>query len=142
MIDGLIVTPLKKIEHPKGDLMHAMKASSPGFSGFGEAYFSSVIEGEIKGWKQHTRMMLNLVVPVGKVRFVVYDDRQESGTFGQFSDITLGADNYARLTVPSGVWMAFQGASEGLNLLLNMADIEHNPDEANNKPLAQLSYPW
>ena len=41
MIEGIIITPLKKIYHTQGDIYHAMKKSDPGFDGFGEAYFST-----------------------------------------------------------------------------------------------------
>ena len=142
MIAGLILTPLKKISHPKGDLMHGMKASSPGYQGFGEAYFSSVAKGEVKGWKNHSQMVLNLVVPVGHVRFVVHDLRQGSVTYGEFFDVVLGPDNYCRLTVPNGLWMAFQGIGDDLNLLLNMASIEHDLNEASNKALGEIDYDW
>ena len=73
-MDGVTLTPLKKITHPKGDIFHAMKASDDGFFGFGEAYFSTVNQGEVKGWKKHTEMTLNLVVVTGEIKFVVYDD--------------------------------------------------------------------
>lgn len=39
LIDGVLLTPLKQIAHPKGDVFHAMKCVDPGFEGFGEAYF-------------------------------------------------------------------------------------------------------
>ena len=52
ILDGVILTPLKKIGHPKGDVFHAMKLSDEGFCGFGEAYFSTVNKSEIKGWKK------------------------------------------------------------------------------------------
>ena len=35
-IDGVILTPLKQIYHPKGDVFHAMKCTDPGFEGFGQ----------------------------------------------------------------------------------------------------------
>jgi len=72
-MDGITLTSLKQITHPKGDIYHAMKASDDGFSGFGEAYFSTVNKNDIKGWKKHTEMTLNLVVVIGEVEFVVYD---------------------------------------------------------------------
>ena len=43
------------------------------FSEYGEAYFSTLKFGEIKGWNMHERMVLNLIVPIGKVIFVIYD---------------------------------------------------------------------
>jgi dTDP-4-dehydrorhamnose 3,5-epimerase len=139
-INGVIITPLKRIKNPKGDIYHAMKASADGYAGFGEAYFSTVYKDDIKGWKKHTRMSINLVVPIGAMRFVIYDDREGSTTKGQYFDVTLSADNYARLTVTPGLWMAFQGVGEGVNMLLNMASIEHNSDEAINCDLSEFKF--
>ena len=73
-LTGVELTKLKKISHPKGDIFHALKSSENSFSGFGEAYFSSVNGEEIKGWKKHTQMVMNLIVPVGTVMFYIYDD--------------------------------------------------------------------
>jgi len=77
-VDGIILTPLKQIYNPKGDIFHAMKKSDKGFDGFGEAYFSTVHQSDIKGWKKHTKMTLNLVVARGEIEFVVYDKNSES----------------------------------------------------------------
>ena len=141
MIEGLVLTPLKQIYHPKGDVFHGMKKTDPGFVDFGEAYFSTIHAGDIKPWKKHLRMTLNLIVPVGLVRFVIYDDRAESTTQGQTTTIELGPGNYQRLTVPPGLYMAFEGIGEDLNLLLNVADMEHNPDEVQRVDLDRFPYP-
>lgn len=134
-IDGLEMAPQKIVAHPKGDIRHALKQGDAAFKGFGEAYFSEIHFGEIKGWKKHRRMWLNLVVPVGEVRFVLFDEAQNT-----FSEFTLGESNYARLTVPPGVWMAFEGLGTGKNLLLNIASIEHDPDEAENRPVGAFNF--
>jgi dTDP-4-dehydrorhamnose 3,5-epimerase len=136
---GVTITPLKRIEHPKGDIFHAMKKSSPGFYGFGEAYFSTIVRGETKGWKRHNRMTLNLVIPVGSVRFCCRE--YVDGVQGNHETIDLSRDNYARLTVAPGLWVAFHGLSEGTNLILNMADLEHDPDEQESLPLEALDFP-
>jgi dTDP-4-dehydrorhamnose 3,5-epimerase len=141
-MEGVILTPLKQIYHPKGDVLHGMKKSDPGFSGFGEAYFSTIHVREVKPWKKHFRMTLNLVVPVGRIRFVLHDDRPESDSFGITLAVEIGPDNYQRLTVPPGVWMAFEGLGEGLNLLLNMANMEHDPEEVERADLGRFEYPF
>lgn len=128
-IDGCKLTPLRIIPAEKGDVMHALKASDEGFSAFGEAYFSSVKKGENKGWKRHLRMTMNLVVPVGRIRFSLKDGRTDSSTFGVEDGIELSPENYQRLTVPPGIWVAFEGKNEGINLLLNIADLPHDPAE-------------
>jgi len=136
------ITPLKRISNPKGDIFHALKSSEKDFSTFGEAYFSTVLNQEIKGWKKHTEMVMNLVVPEGTIRFVFFDDRPTSTTKGKFTDVTLSPENYCRLTVPAGIWMAFQGKGYDLNLLLNIASIEHDPLEAQTVNLDHFNYDW
>jgi len=142
-VSGVILTPLKQIFHPKGDVFHGMKASDLGYDGFGEAYFSTIHCDDIKPWKRHLRMTLNFVIPVGKIRFVIYDDRTDSPTKNSFFDVTLGEGNYQRITIPAEVWVAFRGIGTGLNLLLNIASIEHDPTEIERKEkLEDIKYDW
>ena len=135
-MDGVILTPLKQIYHPKGDIFHAMKKSDIGFDGFGEAYFSTINQNDIKGWKKHTKMTLNIVVPVGNIEFVIYDENSK-----EFFSTKLSHNNYQRLTVKSGLWMAFKGLDK-YNMLLNLASIEHDPNEAVNIELNEINYKW
>lgn len=67
---GVIETSLKRVRVTGGDVLHALKMTDDGFDGFGEAYFSMIEQGEIKGWKYHKRMTMNLIVPLGSVKFV------------------------------------------------------------------------
>ncbi len=142
MIVGVKLSPLRQIHHPKGDIYHALKETDSSFNGFGEAYFSFVKNGEIKGWKKHTKMVLNLVVPQGAVKFVIYDDREGSQTQGQFMHVELSSSNYQRITVPPLLWVAFQGISSGDNMLLNIASIAHDPSESRNAELEAFDYCW
>ena len=135
-MDGVIISPLKKIHHPKGDIFHAIKKSDVGFFGFGEAYFSTVNQGDIKGWKKHKEMILNLVVPVGEIEFVVYNENTKN-----FFNTKISQNNYQRLTVKAGLWVAFKGIGE-YNVTLNLSNIEHNPNEAINIDLNEINYDW
>ena len=139
----MLLTPLRRIPVPRGDVFHALKASAPGFAGFGEAYFTTVEQGAVKGWKRHREMTMNLVVPCGAVEFVVFDGTP--GGEGTFRSILLSPDGeaqYQRLTVPPGLWMGFAGRGAGLNLVLNLASIEHRPEEADNLPLERIAWNW
>ena len=142
-IDGIILSSLNNIQVEKGNVLHAIKVSSDGFNGFGEAYFSIIDFGAVKGWKRHREMTLNLIVPVGIVKFVIYDDREESPTFDTFQEILLSReDNFKRLTVPPNLWVGFKGLSKDENIVLNIANIEHNPDEVDHKLINEIKYNW
>ena len=133
-MDGVTLTPLKKIPHLDGDIFHALKASEKSYLGFGEAYFSSINKNKIKGWKKHTKMTLNIIVPIGKIQFVVYDNKN-------FFNVILSKDNYERLTVAPNLWVAFKGISEE-NILLNLSNIEHNSNESIRYDLNSFDFDW
>lgn len=142
-IDGVIVTPEKIISTPNGDIYHAMKDCSNGYCGYGEAYFSFVNRGAIKAWKKHLRMTLNLVVPVGSIKFVMYDARDNSTTKDNIYEVVLNRENYCRLTIPPGVWNGFQGLDD-INMLLNVANIPHDPAEGERLDVENsvINYRW
>ncbi len=135
-MDGIILTPLRQIHNSKGNILHVMKKSDDGFNGFGEAYFSTVNKDDIKGWKKHTKMILNLVVPIGKIEFVVYNEKSK-----EFFNVQLSQCNYYRLTIKPNLWVAFRGLEKN-SMLLNLASIEHNPSEAETKNLNEIFYGW
>jgi dTDP-4-dehydrorhamnose 3,5-epimerase len=146
-IEGILLTPLKIIEGRDGNVLHALKRQEESFVDFGEAYFSTVNHGAVKGWKKHRRMTLNLVVPLGAIWFVLYDDRAQSPTYKIVQELMLSPEareSYQRLTVPPGVWMSFKGMGERLNLLLNIASIPHDPTEAENLHIGNdlIPYDW
>jgi len=136
-LDRITLTPLKRISVAGGDVLHALKCTDAGFRDFGEAYFSMVQAGAVKAWKMHQRMTLNLVVPVGEVRFVFLAEDGKT----QRKEI-IGVTHYARLTVPPGIWFGFQGLAAPFSLILNVADIPHDPDEVVGKSLEAFDYDW
>jgi dTDP-4-dehydrorhamnose 3,5-epimerase len=141
MMQGVDINSLEIIDVNGGDVMHALKASNESYNGFGEAYFSNIDKHAIKAWKRHTKMTLNLIVPVGKIRFVIYDDRVDSDSFGKFQKVILSKDNYQRLTVGPMLWVGFQGLDRE-NILLNIADIEHNPKEVDKRDVREIKFNW
>lgn len=142
IIDGIKISPLKKIMVSGGDIFHAMKNSDKGYNGFGEAYFSNIEPKVIKAWKRHKEMTLNLIVPVGTIRFVIYDDRKDSSSFDSFYEVTLSQDNYHRLTVPPMVWMGFQCVGNVPAMVLNIASIPHEVNEVDKKEIKDILFNW
>jgi dTDP-4-dehydrorhamnose 3,5-epimerase len=135
-MDGVILTPLKRIPSEKGDVLHGMKSTESTFCGFGEAYFTQIRPGYTKGWKRHNRMTLNLVVVHGKVKFVVYDEQEMC-----FEEIILSPEsNYQRLTLAPGLWMAFHGMGDEVSTVMDIIPEPHDPTEADNVELSEIDY--
>ena len=140
-IEDVLITPLSIIDTVGGDVLHAMKCTDNGYNGFGEAYFSIINKGMTKGWKRHREMVLNLVVAVGEVRFVIFDDRPESGSNGMFQEVVISQSTPLRLTVPKLLWLGFQGIGSD-NVILNIANIVHDANEADLKKISEIDFKW
>jgi len=140
---GVRLTPLKKIATDNGEVLHALRNTDQDYRTFGEAYLSTIRQGSIRAWKKHRELTLNIVVPLGEIRFVLYDDRDDSPSYGQFEDLTLSRSrNYQRLTVFPGIWMGFQGLGIGDNMLLNVIDGEHDPSEIDRARIESIAFEW
>ena len=130
-MDGVVLTPLGRIPTGKGDVMHAVKATDNGFCGFGEVYFTEIYPHQVKGWKRHKRLTLNLVVVSGEVRFHIYNEQT-----GERQTVDLSPEkNYQRLTLQPMLWMAFEGIGEHTALLMDLIPEAHDPQEAETKEL-------
>ena len=137
-LEDIHVTQLKRIPTVGGDVLHALKNSDYGFNGFGEVYFSRVEQGAIKAWKFHQRMTMNLVVPKGEVSFVFHLTNQKNS----FRTENIGEERYVRLTVPPGIWFGFRGRGSDQSLLMNLADMAHDPDEILRETTSEFIYNW
>lgn len=141
LIQGVNLYPLKKINNPKGDIFHALKNTDEGYFGFGEIYLTQIYPKQVKGWKRHNKYTLNLIVVLGRVKFVIYDDREGSKTKGRFFNIELSLiDNYKRLTIAPGLWMSFYGVDENVSTLIDIIPEPHDPTESDRKEIEEIPY--
>jgi len=128
-IDGLSVTPLRRIPDERGAVFHMLRCDSEGFERFGEIYFSMVYPRAIKAWHLHREMTLNYAVPVGMIKLVCYDDRDGSPTRGNVAEVYVGELSYSLVTIPPLVWNGFKGIGTGPALVANCSTIPHDPEE-------------
>ena len=137
-IDEIQVFHLKRIPMEWGDVLHGYKRDDQGLSQFEEVYFSWVKAGTVRDWKLHRRMTMNLIVQYGMVRFVFHNDDSEKEL--RFENV--GDKRYVRLSVPPGIWFSFRNAGSTDSLLVNMADILHDPQEMERKPYEAMNIDW
>lgn len=143
-IHGLRVTPLRRIPDERGAVFHMLREDDPVFERFGEIYFSLVYPGAVKGWHLHKRMTLNYAVPVGMIKLVCFDDREDSPTRGAVQELHVGELNYSLVTIPPLVWNGFKGEGVGAALVANCATVPHAPDEIERLDPAseEVPYDW
>jgi dTDP-4-dehydrorhamnose 3,5-epimerase len=143
-IEGLTITPLRRIPDERGAIFHMLRNDSPVFEEFGEIYFSTVYPGVVKGWHIHKRMTLNYAVPVGMIKLVCFDDREDSPTRGAVQEIHMGELNYVLVTIPPLVWNGFKGEGAQAALVANCATIPHDPEEIDRMDpfTSEVPYDW
>lgn len=131
LINGVKITRLKEIISDKGSVLHFFRKDDPDFISFGECYMSEIYSDTIKGWKKHLEQTQNIVVPVGKIKFVLYDSRNNSVTKDLINEIVIDRkENYIRLTIPPNIFYAFKNLDKSNSLIVNCPDIPHNPLES------------
>jgi dTDP-4-dehydrorhamnose 3,5-epimerase len=143
-IHDVRVTPLRRIPDERGAILHMLRADDPAYERFGEIYFSLVYPGVVKGWHRHSRMTLNYAVPVGMVKLVCYDDRDDSPTTGALQELHIGELNYVLVTIPPLVFNGFKGEGTVPALVANCATMPHDPEEIERLDPAtdRIPYDW
>lgn len=129
-VEGFKIIPLQRIPDERGTIYHMLKASDAHFQKFGEIYFSSIYKGVVKGWHKHREMTLNYACIYGRIKLVVYDDREGSATKGNLQEVFLGHDNYALAIIPPEIWNGFKGMSEPYAIVANCCTHEHDPSRS------------
>jgi dTDP-4-dehydrorhamnose 3,5-epimerase len=142
MIDGVVLTPLGQIFDERGKVMHMLREDSPVFSRFGEIYFSCTHLGAVKAWHLHKDMTLNYAVIHGEIKFVLFDDREDSPTRGEIQELFISPENYQLVTVPPMIWNGFKSVGTKTAIVANCATLPHNPDEIERRPAFDASIPY
>jgi len=134
-LEGVFWEPKKVIGDSQGVVLHHLRSDDPRFAGFGEIYCSAVPHGVVRAWKLHKKICQRMIVPVGKVRFVLYDPRKGSPTHGKIQEIELSRENHGLFGIPPGIWYGFEGLGPGESIIVNCANEPHDPGEVERLPL-------
>ncbi len=129
MIEGVKITKLKILQDDRGKVMHMLRTDSEVFKNFGEIYFSTIYYEKIKAWHLHKESTLNYTCVKGKVKLVLFDDRQESSSKGSTQEIILSPKDYNLVTVPNNIWNGFKGLDKDESIIANCLDMPHNENE-------------
>jgi dTDP-4-dehydrorhamnose 3,5-epimerase len=125
-IDGVEIVPLRRIPDERGTILHMLRSTDPHFIRFGEIYFTTIYAGVVKGWHRHTEMTLNYTCIAGRIKLVLYDEREGSPTHGTLMERFLGPDDYSLVVIPPGIWTGFKGMTESA-IVANCATHPHDP---------------
>jgi dTDP-4-dehydrorhamnose 3,5-epimerase len=125
-IAGVQIVRLSRIPDERGTIFHMLRRDDPHFLEFGEIYFTSIYRDVVKGWHRHRLMTLNYCCIWGRIKLVIYDDRDDSPTRGHLQERFLGPDDYSLVVIPPGIWTGFKGMTD-VAILANCATVPHDP---------------
>tara|TARA_B100001175_G_C19502312_1_gene638811 strand:- start:347 stop:766 length:420 start_codon:yes stop_codon:yes gene_type:complete len=135
IINKIKVSRPKVIKLSQGDVLRVLRKNEVKRWNFAEAYFSKIKFGKVKAWKYHLKMIINIVVPKGKVKFVFYSNKK-------FKSILIGEKNYCRLTIPPKVWFGFKGMSKSESIILSLTNIKHTTKEVMRVKKDKIKFNW
>jgi len=141
MIDGVRITPRRVTHDFRGDVMHFLRNTDDEFTEFGEVYFSKIIAGQRKTWRRHRVAVSQLVVPIGTVEILLFDDRPASLTEHVHYKLAIGETNHQLVTVPPLVWYAFENSGDTTALIANCSSLPHDPNESDRREFSDNRMP-
>jgi dTDP-4-dehydrorhamnose 3,5-epimerase len=142
VIDGVKHIPLKRIPDERGTVMHMLRRTDPHFIEFGEIYFSTIYAGAVKGWHKHREMSLCYACVHGRIKLVIFDERDGSPTRGEINEFFLGPDDYSLVIIPPDLWNGFKGMTDAI--VANCCTHPHDPSRSvRHDPFAShIPYDW
>ena len=136
MIHDVEIEELQINADERGHLTEMWRSDWEFFAGEDEpemSYFSETYPGIIRAWHRHHRGQIDhFVVPRGKAKVGIYDDRDGSPTQGELDTYIIGEGNMNAIRVPGDCWHGFKAVGDERVLLINfptnLYDYE-DPDE-------------
>jgi dTDP-4-dehydrorhamnose 3,5-epimerase len=143
LIDGVLICEIDEISTGSSTVFKFIEEHSLGFVDFAECYMTEVLPGSVKAWKYYDRMTQNVCVPVGAVKFVIYDDRDGSRTNGIVNEFHLERTRkFARLTIPPRLWYGFGSLCASTSIIVNVIDVPHQGSNAIGKVRQEPNIPY
>ncbi|MDD2890927.1 MAG: dTDP-4-dehydrorhamnose 3,5-epimerase family protein [bacterium] len=146
MIEGVKTKKLKVIPDERGHLSEILRNDDSFFQKFGQTYMTTAYPGVVKGWHFHKIQYDNMTCIKGMMKFVLYDGRKESKTFGEINEFFIGEYNPILLHIPPYVYHGFKCISETEAIVINIPTEPYNydtPDEFRIPPHSkEIPYDW
>lgn len=102
-------------------------------------YMFTIRPGRTKGWVLHKEQSDRIFSVVGAAKYVLWDARAESPTFGMINEIFLSDRNRGLLVIPPLVVHAVQNVGNTDAVFVNMPTVPYNhgnPDKYRVEPQA------
>jgi dTDP-4-dehydrorhamnose 3,5-epimerase len=123
-INGVIVKKISRFSDKRGWLSEFWRDDEMR-SYFQPAmgYLSMTLPGIARGPHEHVTQTDCFFFPgFSTFRVMLWDNRADSGTYGNFMDLDAKTDDPAVVVVPPGIVHAYKNTGKGLGLVVNLPD--------------------
>jgi dTDP-4-dehydrorhamnose 3,5-epimerase len=83
-------------------------------------YQITIRPGQIKGWQKHLKQDDRTFSSFGTVQVILYDDREDSPTYGMVNELYFSEHNRAMFVIPAGVYHAIKNIDNKEAVLINV----------------------
>jgi len=150
-IFGVEIKDLTTHEDPRGFFREIIRHNDPFFEGahFAQWSHSRMIMDVVKAWHYHHIQYDWWYLPIGKIRTVLIDNREESPTFKKTIEINMGEKRFGEDTrqvcvkIPPGVLHGCRVLSDEAHLFYITSEV-YNPNEEGRFPFnnSPIPYNW
>lgn len=144
MINEVQFIPLEVHVDERGDLTEIIRYSQGFLSSIAQLnLINDPVRGTIKAWHKHFEMWEVFFCSQGKVKFGLYDDRENSDTYKKTDTFVFGERNPSILVVPPGVYHGHLALEDDTQLIAICSHEynRENPDEE-RVPYNYFDYDW
>jgi dTDP-4-dehydrorhamnose 3,5-epimerase len=143
MIGGVSIKRLTKYYDSRGWFCENIRYCDPFFTDFGQWSDSLMYTGTIKAWHIHQIQFDYWRVPIGVVRVVLCDLREDSSTYRIIDEYVIGDHDPCIIRIPPGVAHGCK-VLQGPALLSYITSHIYNPDDEGRIPHddEQIGYDW
>lgn len=145
-IEGVTVRPAPTHTDHRGSVVELLSSTWPEHFGDGapHIYLATVVPGVVKGWVCHVGQDDRSVALFGRLRWVLYDGREDSPTQGLIQTVTQTEASRALITVPDGVWHAVENVGPTEAGFVNMPTVpyDHGDPDKHRLPIDTDKIPF
>jgi len=129
-IAGVIVYEIRNVLKDTGVLTEMYRRDWNLDSGTVAQVFQVVLDpGSVSAWHAHGETQDRLFASQGRVKIVLFDAREGSPSRGVLSELRLGRERPALVTIPPGVWHGVQNVGAGPAVIVNLVDREYQYED-------------
>lgn len=140
MIKKLLISPIKKVSNPLGNIYLLAKSKNNINKDIKESYLTELYPDKIKAWKNHLKHEQNLIVMHGKINLVVFDNRKKKSTLKNYR--IDGEKKLRLIKIPNNVWFGFHNCGKKKVQILNFIEKYHDPKEYKKLPIKNKLIPY